>query len=32
LIFLYGVVGWVLIEDVRMFPTEGAPAHGEVEH
>jgi hypothetical protein len=32
LIFLYGVVGWVLIEDVRMFPSEGAQAHGEVEH
>ena len=33
LIFLYGVVGWVLVEDVRMFPAEGgAQPHGEVHH
>jgi hypothetical protein len=25
LIFLYGVVGWVLVEDVRMYPVEGSP-------
>jgi hypothetical protein len=32
LIFLYGVVGWVLVEDVRMFPTDGPEAHREVHH
>jgi hypothetical protein len=32
LIFLYGVVGWVLVEDVRMYPSEGAQSHGEVHH
>jgi hypothetical protein len=31
LIFLVGVVGWVLVEDVQMFPSEGA-AGGEVHH
>lgn len=31
LIFLYGVVGWVLVEDVRMFPADG-PSQGEVHH
>ncbi len=30
LIFLYGVVGWVLIEDVRMYPAENQPTRGEV--
>jgi hypothetical protein len=25
LIFLYGVVGWVLVEDVRMYPVETPP-------
>ena len=29
-IFLWGVVGWVLVEDVHMFPTDGPSAHGEV--
>jgi hypothetical protein len=24
-IFLYGVVGWVLVEDVKMYPVEGPP-------
>ena len=28
-IFLAGVVGWVLVEDVKMFPSDGPPAHGE---
>lgn len=32
LIFLYGVVGWVLVEDVQMFPAEGPQPHGEVHH
>jgi len=32
LIFLYGVVGWVLVEDVRMFPTDNPQSHGEVHH
>jgi hypothetical protein len=31
LIFLYGVVGWVLVEDVRMFPAD-TRSHGEVHH
>jgi hypothetical protein len=31
LIFLYGVVGWVLVEDVRMFPSD-SPSQGEVHH
>ena len=29
LIFLYGVVGWVLVEDVRMFPTDSSQSQGE---
>ena len=29
LIFLYGVAGWVLVEDVRMFPDDPAQPHGE---
>jgi len=29
-IFLWGVVGWVVIDDTRMFPTEGAES--EVHH
>jgi hypothetical protein len=32
LIFLYGVVGWVLVEDVRMFPTDSPQSHGEDHH
>ncbi len=32
LIFLYGVIGWVLVEDVRMFPAEGPQAHTEGHH
>jgi hypothetical protein len=32
LIFLAGVVGWVLVEDVRMFPTDAPQSHGEVHH
>jgi len=27
LIFLYGIVGWVLVEDVRMFPAETPSTH-----
>src|SRR6185437_6854192 len=30
-IFLYGVVGWVLVEDVRMYPVDTPPAE-EVHH
>jgi hypothetical protein len=30
-IFLYGVVGWVLIEDVRMYPSD-PEGTGEVHH
>jgi hypothetical protein len=31
-IFLWGVGGWVLVEDVHMFPSDGPPGHGEVHH
>ncbi len=31
-IFLWGVVGWVLIEDVKMFPDDTAPPPGDVHH
>lgn len=29
LIFLWGVVGWVLVEDVRMYPADSPQSHGE---
>ena len=32
LIFLYGVVGWVLIEDVRMFPAGDGSPTTEADH
>ena len=32
LIFLYGVIGWVLIEDVQMFPTDSTSSGGEAHH
>ncbi len=32
LIFLYGVVGWVLVEDVRMYPSDSPRPQGEVHH
>jgi len=32
LVFLYGVVGWVLVEDVRMYPAETSSSNGEVHH
>ena len=32
LIFLAGVFGWVLVEDVRMYPGDTPAAHGEVHH
>lgn len=32
LIFLYGVVGWVLVEDVRMYPSDSPSPHGEAHH
>ncbi len=32
LIFLAGVVGWVLVEDVKMYPGEAGPAGAEVHH
>jgi hypothetical protein len=31
-IFLWGVVGWVLVEDVKMFPGDSAQGQGEVHH
>jgi hypothetical protein len=30
-IFLYGVAGWVLVEDVKMYPVESPPT-GEARH
>jgi hypothetical protein len=32
LIFLYGVVGWVIVEDVRMFPSDSPQSRGEAHH
>ncbi len=32
LIFLFGVVGWVLVEDVRMYPSDAAPPGSEAHH
>jgi hypothetical protein len=32
LIFLYGVVGWVLVEDVRMYQADSPHTNGEVNH
>jgi len=32
LIFLWGVVGWVLVEDVRMYPGDAPESHGEAHH
>jgi hypothetical protein len=32
IIFLVGVVGWVVVEDVQMFPSDGPKTHGEVHH
>lgn len=31
-IFLAGVVGWVLVEDVQMFPSDAPQTHGEARH
>jgi hypothetical protein len=31
-IFLWGIVGWVLVEDVQMFPDDSPQAQGEVHH
>ena len=31
-ILLYGIVGWVLVEDVRMFPSDNPQPHGEAHH
>jgi hypothetical protein len=31
-IFLWGVVGWVVIDDVQMFPTDEPPVGEEVHH
>lgn len=32
IIFLVGVVGWVVVEDVQMFPSDGPQTHGEAHH
>ena len=31
-IFLTGVVGWVLVEDMRMYPADSPHSGGEVHH
>lgn len=31
-IFLVGVVGWVVVEDVQMFPSDAPKPHGEAHH
>ena len=31
-IFLAGVAGWVLVEDVKMYPSDSAEPGGEVHH
>ncbi len=31
-IFLYGVAGWVLVEDVRLYPGDAAETGAEVHH
>jgi len=31
-ILLYGIVGWVLVEDVHMYPSDSPGPHGEVHH
>jgi hypothetical protein len=31
-ILLYGIVGWVLVEDVHMFPSDSPGPHGEARH
>jgi hypothetical protein len=31
-IFLYGVVGWVVLEDVRIFPSDSTEPGSEVQH
>jgi hypothetical protein len=31
LVFLYGVAGWVLVEDVKLYPTDDGSS-GEVHH
>lgn len=31
-ILVYGIVGWVLVEDVHMFPSDGPEPHGEARH
>ena len=32
LIFLWGVGGWVLVEDIQMFPGDSPQGHGEGHH
>jgi hypothetical protein len=32
IIFLVGVIGWVLVEDVRMYPADAGSAHPEGHH
>ena len=32
LIFLYGVVGWVLVEDVKLYPSASGESSSEVHH
>jgi hypothetical protein len=32
IVFLVGVAGWVVLEDVRMYPTDGPDSHEEGSH
>jgi hypothetical protein len=31
-VFLIGVIGWVVLEDVRMYPTDDTSQHEESGH
>jgi hypothetical protein len=31
-IFLWGIVGWVVVDDSKMFPSDSSEPHGEVHH
>ena len=31
-VFLFGVIGWVVLEDVAMYPTDDEMSHGEGGH
>jgi hypothetical protein len=31
-IFLWGIVGWVVIDDTKMYPGDSSEPQGEVHH